>query len=497
MRTRAIGLALLVFASAGRALAAADPPPPAFPRPLSAYAGDEELGLAEQLAGRVRLEPLNAVATAIFLLAIVHTFLAPAIMALANKLQKQARAAAAADVPGDGVEPPDPHSFRVEVLHFLGEVEAVFGIWAVPLLSAITILKGWHTAEAYLSHGVAFTEPLFVVVIMALSATRPVMSFAESAIGLFAALGGRTPLAWWLAILTVGPILGSFVTEPAAMTICGLLLARLFYRLKPPRALKYATLGLLFVNVSVGGTLTHFAAPPVLMVAAKWGWGTGFMFGHFGWKAVAGILISNLLYLAAFYKPLRAMREETLDERAPSRAPGWVIAANLAFVAFTVLTAHTPALFIGGFLFFLAFAQATAPHQSPVDLRPPLLVGFFLGGLVIHGTLQQWWIGPVLRRLDAWPLMLGAGVLTSFNDNAAITYLASLVPDFSDELKHAVMAGAVAGGGMTVIANAPNPAGRSILGRFFEDGISPLGLALGALVPTLIVGACFMLLPSF
>jgi hypothetical protein len=171
------------------------------------------------------------------------------------------------------------------------------------------------------------------------------------------------------------------------------------------------------------------------------------------------------------------------------------MAANLAFVAFTVLTAHTPALFVGGFLIFLAFAQSTAPHQSAMNLRPALLVGFFLAGLVIHGSLQQWWIAPVLSRLDFWPLALGAAFLTAFNDNAAITYLASLVPNFTDDLKYAVMVGAVAAGGLTVIANAPNPAGQSILGRFFQDSVSPLRLALGALLPTLIVGACLLLLP--
>jgi len=74
--------------------------------------------------------------------------------------------------------------------------------------------------------------------------------------------------------------------------------------------------------------------------------------------------------------------------------------------------------------------------------------------------------------------------------------LASLVPGFSDPLKYVVMAGAVTGGGLTVIANSPNPAGQSILAsRFWEAGISPLYLCLGALVPTLIAGAAFMLLP--
>jgi hypothetical protein len=166
----------------------------------------------------------------------------------------------------------------------------------------------------------------------------------------------------------------------------------------------------------------------------------------------------------------------------------------MGFLAWTVLTNHTPALFVGGFLFFLAFTQASVIHQSRLELRSPLLVGFFLAGLVLHGSLQQWWIAPVLGRLEALPLMLGAAALTAFNDNAAITYLASLVPTFGPEMKYAVVAGAVAGGGLTVIANAPNPAGQALLGRYFEGGISPLGLLAGAAVPTAILLLTFILL---
>ncbi|MFH2128858.1 MAG: putative Na+/H+ antiporter [bacterium] len=93
------------------------------------------------------------------------------------------------------------------------------------------------------------------------------------------------------------------------------------------------------------------------------------------------------------------------------------------------------------------------------------------------------------------PLMLGATFLTAFNDNAAIAYLSTLVPTLTDSMKYAVVAGAVTGGGLTVIANAPNPAGISILRRFFEFGVSPARLALGALLPTIIMGLAFMLLP--
>jgi Na+/H+ antiporter NhaD/arsenite permease-like protein len=137
----------------------------------------------------------------------------------------------------------------------------------------------------------------------------------------------------------------------------------------------------------------------------------------------------------------------------------------------------------------------TATHQNKVELKGPIMVGFFLGGLIIHGGLQAWWIAPVLGSLAELPLMLTATVLTAFNDNAAITYLATLVPNLAEASKYAVVAGAVTGGGLTVIANAPNPAGQSILGRFFEHGVNPLKLLIAALIPTIIMGICFMVLP--
>jgi len=144
-------------------------------------------------------------------------------------------------------------------------------------------------------------------------------------------------------------------------------------------------------------------------------------------------------------------------------------------------------------LFFLAFVEITEDFQENFTLRPPILVGFFLAGLVIHGGLQQWWIAPVLGNLGEVPLMLGAMALTALNDNAAITYLCTLVPTFTTGMKYAAVAGAVAGGGLTVIANAPNPAGQSILNKHFDDGVGAVGLLLGALAPTIISLLCFLL----
>jgi hypothetical protein len=298
-------------------------------------------------------------------------------------------------------------------------------------------------------------------------------------------------------------LLGSFITEPAAMTISALLLARQFYARQPTARLKYATLGLLFVNVSIGSTLTHFAAPPVLMVARTWECDAAFMLTQFGWRAVLAILVSTLLYYVLFrseFASMAAARVPTAPSPAPDggasiqpRAPWWVTTTYVLLMVWTVVHAHSPVYFLGGFLFFLTFGPATGAFTRMSDFRTPLMVGLFLAGLVVHGGLQGWWIAPVLARLSETPLFIAATILTAFNDNALITYLATLAPDLTDGLKHAVVAGAVTGGGLTVIANAPNPAGQAILGRFFGQAVQPLYLFAGAIVPTLVAAAAFRL----
>ncbi len=587
--------AFTVPASAGRAplsTATID-----FPKPLDSYGDHPSQGLGRIIVNRIRQEPFNLAGTAIFLAAIIHTFLTSRFMAISRRwtLQHQTRIAKG------GTERYSVH-IGAEIFRFLGEIEVVFGLWAAVLTWAIFFFHDWNTLHDYLTRRVNFTEPMFVVVIMTLAATRPILKLAEMVLARVAQLIGGSLKAWWLTLLTLGPMLGSLITEPAAMTICALLLARKFYGLGPSRNFKYATLGLLFVNVSVGGTLSNFAAPPVLMVAGPWQWDMVYMITHFGWKAALAIMLSNGLYFLVFRRELdrleddftmtrlkddiqqtyihrsefepefertgvelgeelgfrwavesryaaikraiekrlwtkykadirtrridlklaRAafdMRFEEIkrqnlrrtfpgllpeDQRPRYRdpewdnrddpVPAWVIAIHVVFMGWTIVNAHDPAIFVPGVLFFLGFSQVTAPYQNRIDLKPPLLVGFFLGGLVIHGGVQGWWIAPVLGALTDIPLMLIATVLTAFNDNAAITYLSTLVPDLTAGLKYAVVAGAVAGGGLTIIANAPNPAGQSILKKYFRHGISPLLLLAAALVPTLIVLACFIAL---
>ena len=515
-------LAIVAFLLPSLSLAAADPHDKAaypkladgsvqyaaFPKPLETYPTAEG-GIVETLKARAKADPFNVAASVIFLLAILHTFAASSFTKLSHKLEDEheeelKRRGVRDQLHPDGVA---EVSFKATLFHYLGEVEAVFGMWVIALAGAAIYYHSWHDFILYIAKDRVFTEPLFVFVIMAIAASRPVLRISEKLMAKAAALGKGTPAAWWLSVLVIAPVLGSFITEPAAMTIGALILAKRFYRFNPPPMLAYGTLGLLFVNISVGGTLTHFAAPPVLMVATKWGWDTPFMLEHFGWKALIGILVSCGLYFLLFRKALfkisdiadgnedGIVEEPAWNERNTS-IPTWVTLVHLAFLGWTVYTAHYPVLFIGGFLFFMAFSNATGHHQNRISLKSPLLVGFFLAGLVVHGGCQAWWIAPVIMALPNQALMFGSTILTAFNDNAAITYLASQVEGLSLAAKHAVVAGAVTGGGLTVIANAPNPAGQSILSRYFKDGISPFGLLLGALIPTIIVYACFILLPN-
>jgi hypothetical protein len=462
--------------------------------------------VGEKLAFRAKQQPFLLAASIIFVLAIAHTFVAVPITKKAHKIQhdhdahvRRQKAAA-----GVSVKAGDLVSFKATLVHFLGEVEAIFGIWVVVLLAAMAAFYNIGTVESYVM-SVNFTEPLFVVVIMALASTRPILRFAESCLSFFARFGRETPAAWWLSLLIVAPLLGSFITEPGAMTIAAMLLAKKFYKLKPSPRFAYATLGLLFVNISVGGLMTNFAAPPVLMVAQKWGLSSKEMFLHFGDKAIIAIVVSTLFYFLFFRKELASMSARIADHDADGKGdvhdelrpiPLFVTLTHLGFMAWTVGFAHYPPIFVGGFLFFLAFQQATSHHQSEVQLRGPILVGFFLAGLVVHGGLQGWWLAPIISSLTEWPLFIGATVLTSFNDNAAITFLASQVSGLAPQLKYAVLAGAVSGGGLTVIANAPNPAGQALLSRFFGEGVSPLKLFLGGFIPTVIAACCMMFIPD-
>ena len=418
---------------------------------------------------------IEIAATALFVLAVLHTFAVKYFARWAHKY---------------------PHgSIPENVLHFLAETEVVFGLWAAVLFVCIAAIERSVDKAVHYIEGLNFTEPKFVLVVMVVAATRPVVALAEGILNAVARLlPMKQGLAFYVSALAIGPLLGSFITEPAAMTLLAIVLKRRYFDQAISKTLAYATLGLLFVNVSIGGTLTHFAAPPVLMVANTWGWDTQFMLTHFGWRAVLSTIASTAIVSLIFRKELLSV--EPAESRS-GRVPVWLTILHLMILAAVVMFAHHPDVFFGVFMLFLGLTTATHEYQDSLKLREGLLVGFFLAGLVTLGSLQEYWLRPLITNLNGSLLFFGATGLTAITDNAALTYLGSLVEGLSPELKYALVAGAVTGGGLTVIANAPNPAGVGILQSakaFGKDGISPLGLMLGALLPTLVAVLCFWFL---
>ncbi|RJF97839.1 putative Na+/H+ antiporter [Noviherbaspirillum saxi] len=416
------------------------------------------------------MDTINTVAAVLFALALVHTFAAKSFERMADRSPKHAG-----------------------LFHLLGEIEVVFGLWAFILLVCIALLQGGKQAIEY-AESRQYTEPLFVFVIMVVAASRPVLEAVKSLISMLARLAPiRTVVAQtWLCMALV-PLIGSLITEPAAMTLAALMLAPVVFRQGVPEWIKYGALGVLFVNVSIGGTLTSFAAPPVLMVAAKWNWDSAFMAATFGWKACAAVLINATAVTFLLGKHLAETNTASAEE-SEATVPRLVSVIHLLFLAAVVVFAHHPVIFLGVFLFFLGFTQAYSQYQSPLILKEGLLVGFFLAGLVVLGGMQQWWLQPIVSSLEPTAMFFGAIALTAITDNAALTYLGSLIEGLSDQAKYMLVSGAVVGGGLTVIANAPNPAGVALLRNGFNDeSIGVGGLLLGALLPTTVAAFFFFL----
>lgn len=419
---------------------------------------------------------IQLAATIIFAVAILHTFLVSKFAKIAHHYPEG--------------------SMGENFWHFMAEVEAVFGMWALVFVLIMMGVEGVSAPIHYLE-SLNFTEPGFVFVIMAMAGTRPVIKLAEKFIVMVSkVIPLPRKMAFYFTTLVMGPLLGSFITEPAAMTVTAIILLKNFYSKDMSTKFKYATIGLLFVNVSIGGTLSHFAAPPVLMVAGKWGWGMGHMFMSFGYKAAVSCIISALTIAFMFKKELEGDFQLRPDNNEKMLPPAWVTFVHVIFLALVVLTAHHMVMFMGLFLFFLGFTTVTKEFQDEVQVKSSLMVGFFLAGLIVLGSEQKWWLQPLISGLSDQVLYFGATALTGITDNAALTYLGSLV-ELTESAKYFLVAGAVTGGGLTVIANAPNPAGYGILkDSFGADGISPLGLLKGALFPTFIAILCFELLPS-
>ena len=421
---------------------------------------------------------IQVTATVLFAVAILHTFSVPVFARLAHK---------------NG-----PHA---GLWHFMAEVEAGFGVWAFALLIIMALTLSVPEMVSYVEAR-NFTEPLFVFAIMVVAASRPIIELVSMLVRLVACLlPVHRQVATFFVVLTLVPLAGSLITEPAAMTLAALLLRDGYFNRSGHQRFKYIALGVLFVNVSIGGVLSAYAAPPVLMVAQTFGWDTSFMAANFGWRAVAAVLLNATLVTLIFREALARGEVEThrgvTGAGSPEQVvdvPWLVIAVHLVFLIGVVYFAHHPAIFLGLLVLFIGFCEAYSRYQSRLMIKEGLMVGFFLAGLVLLGALQKWWLQDLLGSLSPIVLFWGAMGLTALTDNAALTFLGSLVDGTSETWRYMLVAGAVTGGGLTVIANAPNPAGFSILKGSFKDAtISPGPLFVSALVPTLIAAFFFLI----
>ena len=412
---------------------------------------------------------VQSIALVIFVVAILHTFSVKFFKSLAQKF-------------------PRHHN----LFDMLGEVEIVFGFWAIILVLTIFFLLGKTETVNYLNNQ-SYVEPLFVFVIMVIAASKPILDFSLTCVKKISALlPVNKSLSLFLITMSFVPLLGSFITEPAAMTLAALILRDHFYSKKISNKFKYGIIGTLFVNVSIGGAMTPFAAPPILMVAAKWNWDLNFMINTFAWRTVLAVFINSIILTFLFRNELTKLGESKIKT---IKIPSFVLILHLILLLGVIFFVHDLIIFLGIFLIFLAVVNAFNQYQDKLIINQAFLVSLFLAGLVVLGGQQKWWLQPVLAKLTPDQIYYVATALTAVTDNAALTYLASLVDGLSDQFKYAIAAGAITGGGLTVIANAPNPAGYSILNKKFSGGIvSPLYLFLSALGPTIVAIICYKII---
>ncbi len=420
---------------------------------------------------------IKYVATVFFVLALVHTFCVSFIARWAKKFEIE--------------------SSTHKILHILAEVEVVFGFWAFWFLLTWLVKEGPAPVTAY-ALNLNMTEPLFIFCIMVLAATKPVMSFAKQlvlgfSVGLERLIKINRCICQVFILLTVGPLLGSLITEPAAITIVAMLLYQMIDRNRVGQKLLYGLLAVLFVNISVGGALTHFAAPPILVVARTWGWTLPEVFKNLGYAGISTVVLNALLFVIIMREQISEKLNPVVSDRL--HVPVGIIGAHLIFLAALVMTAHYPLRFLIIFMVFIIFTLMTKNFQERLKFKQSFLVGFFLAGLIIFGAFQSWWVEPVIIALSETALYVSAIGLTAITDNAALTYLGSQVESISELSKWALVSGALAGGGLTILANAPNPAGFSILSSKFPDSsLNAAKLFLAALAPTFVAGLCFYFL---
>ena len=220
--------------------------------------------------------------------------------------------------------------------------------------------------------------------------------------------------------------------------------------------------------------LTHFAAPPVLMLARAWGWDLSYVLatsaGARCWlfRLDAGVFPGFRRQLGT--SRIAPRRRTRTSRRTRVRLPPGCYRCRRGSRPSMSRSWPGPwspprnRALRRGFLISL-FRESDGGLREPDGPEGSADGRIFLGGLVIDGGLQAWWIGPVLSRLSEATVPGGEGAHRSTTRPDHLPRVARA--ESARYAEPAVVAGAVTGGGLTVIANVPNPAGQALLARFY------------------------------
>lgn len=443
----------------------------------------QQASITSELLLDVSTTPFDLFSALFFFLAIVHALSTRYLAELADKLERKKSTKIDLGV--------FPRSFRIELVRFLSETEVVFGLWVIPQLIAMTYFYNWNHVLEFLD-GLHFVEPLYVATVLIVILSRPIEEIIEQTFGALSRIDKGSCRIWWWLALTLGPLLGSVLKETSAMLISCAILADRFFTAKPSTRFKYVTFALLLVNVSLGGALTNFGSSSILMVRDTWGWTSSFVFNSFGIPVLLSIFTLNFIVYLFFRKELQKLELPISEYESGTPCQLWVKLAYVAILAWIIFHGNYPVVFIGTLVLFVGLHQAIFGKKEELKLRPGIMIGFFLAGLIIHGTLQEWWVSPLFRHCSEQGLFPLSVVLSAFNQNALVTYMALHVQAFNDLDKYYIVAGSLLGGGLTLFGNSPNFAAFSILRPFFPRGISLFKVFAIALCFVLIVSGFFL-----
>ncbi|WP_348663117.1 putative Na+/H+ antiporter [Chlamydia vaughanii] len=382
-----------------------------------------------------------------------------------------------------------------EFYRLVSRVELVFVLWAAPLFLWFLYSEGYKVTMGYFnSRNYVFS--LFIVIMLILLESRPIVYFSERIFSNIAKIGRQSPRCWWWTLMIACPLSSIFLKETGAMIIAATLLARNFYKFSPSPRFAYATMGLLFSNISIGGLTSGLSSRALFIILPSVRWGNSFILKYFCWKSIIAMLISTTIYYLIFRKefdnfPKVVTNPSMMNERVPK----WIICVHIILVGSVIFARSIPLLMAAILIFYLGFQKFTIFYQHSIRTAKVCFVGLFYAGLVIFGELQEWWVLEIMHRMSDFGYLITSYTLSIFLDNALVNYLVHNLPVATDCFLYLVIAGCMSAGGLTIISNMPNIVGYLIIRPTFPSSSVSLGwLFLSALGPSIISLMTFWIL---